>query len=257
VLQALREALPRERFIYHADTAHAPYGERGDAFVRARALAVARELIGAHGVKTLVVACNTATAAAVQELRAAWPSLPIVGLEPALKPAVAATRTGRVGVLATRGTLDSRKFQPLRAALEGQASFALQACDGLAAAIERADMPQVAACLSRYTGALAPFGADAGQIDTLVLGCTHYPLARPQIAAVVGPRVTLLDSGAAVARQTARVLQAAGLLRADAPDSAPARADAGGVHLLATGDVDALRRAARLWLNVAAPTVAL
>ena len=249
VLQALRQALPRERFIYHADTAHAPYGERGDAFVRARALAVARELIGAHGVKTLVVACNTATAAAVQELRAAWPSLPIVGLEPALKPAVAATRTGRVGVLATRGTLDSRKFQTLRAALEGQASFALQACDGLAAAIERADMPQVAVCLSRYTGALAPFGADAGQIDTLVLGCTHYPLARPQIAALVGPRVTLLDSGAAVARQTARVLQAAGLLRADAP----AQADAGGVHLLATGDVDALRRAARLWLNVAAP----
>ena len=259
VLQALRQALPRERFIYHADTAHAPYGERGDAFVRARALTVAQELIGAHGAKALVVACNTATAAAVQELRATWPGLPIVGLEPALKPAVAATRTGRVGVLATRGTLASRKFQVLRAALAGHTSFLLQPCDGLAAAIERAETPEVIACLTRYTGAIAPFGAEAGQIDTLVLGCTHYPLARSQIAALVGPRVTLLDSGAAVARQTARVLQAAGLLRAGEADanSAPAQPEPDSVRLLATGDVAALRRAARLWLDITAPAAEL
>ena len=246
VLHALRQALPGERFIYHADTAHAPYGERGDAFVEARALAVARELVGDHGAKALVVACNTATAAAIHQLRALWPGLPIVGLEPALKPAVAATRTGRVGVLATRGTLASRKFQTLRAALDGAASFMLQPCDGLAAAIERTDMPEVLACLARYTGAIGPFGAEAGQIDTLVLGCTHYPLARTQITALVGPKVNILDSGAAVARQTARVLQSAGLLSVSGPHAALSE-----VQFFATGDVAALRRAARQWLEIA------
>jgi len=251
VLHALRQALPGERFIYHADTAHAPYGERGDAFVAARALAVARELVGEHGAKALVVACNTATAAAIHQLRALWPGLPIVGLEPALKPAVAATRTGRVGVLATRGTLASSKFQALRAALDGAASFMVQPCDGLAAAIERTDIPEVLACLTRYTGAIGPFGVEAGQIDTLVLGCTHYPLARAQIAALVGPQVRILDSGAAVARQTARVLQSAGLLRLSAPATVAAPAAWSDVQFLATGDAAALRRAARQWLKIA------
>jgi glutamate racemase len=252
VLKALREALPHERFIYHADTAHAPYGERGDAYVLARALTVAHELIETHRVKSLVVACNTATAASIHELRAAWPALPIVGLEPALKPAVAATRTGRIGVLATRGTLTSRKFQALHAALEGRATFQLQPCDGLAAAIERADAPEIIAACARYTSAIGPFGTQSGQIDTLVLGCTHYPLALSHIAALVGPQVTLLDSGAAVARQTVRVLQSTGLLRAPEPDAAPPAQSRPGVLLLASGDAAALQRAARQWLGIAA-----
>ncbi|MFT4195636.1 glutamate racemase [Ottowia sp.] len=245
VLKALREALPHERFVYYADTAHAPYGERGDAFVLARSLAVARELVEDQGAKALVVACNTATAAAVHVLRATWPELPIVGLEPALKPAVAATRTGCIGVLATRGTLASRKFQALHAALAGQARFLLQPCDGLAAAIERLDTPEIIAASARWTGAIGRFGSEPGQIDMLVLGCTHYPLVRPQIAALVGPQVTLIDSGEAVARQTERVLRSTGLLRT------PGQAD-GRLHLLASGSTAALQRAARHWLGWAA-----
>ena len=245
VLKALRGALPHERFVYYGDTAHAPYGERGDAFVLARSLAVARELVEGEGAKALVVACNTATAAAVHVLRAIWPELPIVGLEPALKPAVAATRTGCIGVLATRGTLASRKFQALHAALAGQTRFVLQPCDGLAAAIERMDTPEIIAVSASCTRAIGQFGSESGQIDTLVLGCTHYPLARPQIAALVGPQVTLIDSGEAVARQTERVLRAASLLR-------PPELAEGRVHLLASGNAAALQHAARHWLGVAA-----
>jgi glutamate racemase len=244
VLKALREALPHECFIYHADTAHAPYGERDDTYVLARTLAVAHELIETHRAKLLVVACNTATAAAIHELRAVWPALPIVGLEPALKPAVAATRTGRIGVLATRGTLASQKFQTLHATLQGHASFQLQPCDGLATAIERADAAEIIAACARYTSAIGPFGTQPGQIDTLVLGCTHYPLALSHIAALVGPQITLLDSGAAVARQTMRVLQSSGLLHA--ADAAPPDQ----LRLLASGDPAALQRAARQWLGI-------
>jgi hypothetical protein len=138
VLRALQAELPHERFVYLADNGHAPYGERGDAFVAARTHAIAGHLRRAHGIKALVVACNTATAAAIHEARASHPGLPVVGVEPALKPAVAATRTGRVGVVATRGTLASGKFGRLLDSLRSQAEFIVQPCDGLAHAIERA-----------------------------------------------------------------------------------------------------------------------
>ena len=113
VLQALRAELPLERFVYLADSGHAPYGERGDAYVAARTHAISDFLCAQHHIKALVVACNTATAAAIHEARARHPQLPLVGVEPALKPAVAATRTGRIGVMATRGTLASAKFAQL------------------------------------------------------------------------------------------------------------------------------------------------
>ena len=138
VLRALRQALPREKFVYVSDAGHAPYGERDVAHVLARSVAVGGYLVQSHQVKALVVACNTATAAAIAALRARYPDLPIVGVEPALKPAAARSRTAVVGVLATRSTLASEKFQALLQAQPAQVRFVLQACDGLAAAIEQA-----------------------------------------------------------------------------------------------------------------------
>lgn len=138
VLQALRAELPQERFVYLADNGYAPYGERGDAFVAARTQAITAYLRNVHGIKALVVACNTATAAAIDQVRADHPTLPLVGVEPALKPAVTATRTGHVGVIGTRGTLSSARFARLQASLPRSVQWVVQPCDGLAYAIERA-----------------------------------------------------------------------------------------------------------------------
>jgi glutamate racemase len=160
----------------------------------------------AHGIQTMVVACNTATAAAVEQLRRQYPSLPIVGVEPALKPAAQTSRTHRVGVMATRGTLQSNKFKTLLDTLQGQADFTVQACDGLADAIERQDSARIEALCRQYTQAMGRFGSAPDEIDTLVLGCTHYPFAANTLRTLVGDQVQLLESGAPVARQTRRVL---------------------------------------------------
>ncbi|MFT4268791.1 MAG: glutamate racemase [Xenophilus sp.] len=245
VLQALREALPHERFVYHADSAHAPYGERGDAYVLARSRAVAQALIGAHGAKALVVACNTATAAAIHALRAAWPGLPVVGLEPALKPAVAASRTGRIAVLATRGTLASAKFLRLREAVAPQAQVVAVPCDGLADAIERADAGETEALCARYMRAAGPFGPQAGETDTVVLGCTHYPFALDALRRHAPAPVRFLDTGRPVATRTRQLLAGAGLL-------APADAG-GGLVLTGSGALLALEAAAHRWLKAVPP----
>jgi glutamate racemase len=166
VLRALRAQLPQEDFVYLSDAAHAPYGERTDDYVSARALRVADYLITQHGVKALVVACNTATAAGIQMLRARWPTLPIVGIEPALKPTAAASQTKRVGVMATRSTLQSAKFKTLLDNLQGQAEFVLQACDGLAAAIENGDDTTTRTLCATYVRAMGDFGQQPGQMDS-------------------------------------------------------------------------------------------
>ena len=241
VLRALRRELPHEDVVYFADTAWVPYGERGDAFVLERTLAVAQALIEERGIKLLVVACNTATASAIAALRARWPQVPIVGVEPALKPAAQATRTKRVGVLATRGTLASAKFRALHESLASQATFVLQPCDGLAAAIEADDGPRIEALCAQYVGALGPLGNAPGCIDTVVLGCTHYPFASPVIERLAGPGVTLLETGEPVARQTRRLLEQAGLL---GPGDAPGR-----LTLSCSGSQPALEAAAGRWLG--------
>lgn len=249
VLRALQAELPHERFVYLADAGHAPYGERGEAFVVERALAITDWLRRAHGIKALVVACNTATAAAIGRLRRQHPGLIVVGVEPALKPAVAVTRTGYVGVFATRGTLASGKFARLLQSLQGPTRFALQPCDGLADAIERAAAEpapggawtiKMKALCEHYTGAAGPFGTESGQIDTLVLGCTHYVFARDVLRALVGPDVQLVETGAPVARHTRQLLQRAGGL---APGSG-----ATDLQLFSTGDPQALQAAAARWL---------
>ena len=238
ILRALRAGLPAENFIYLADSGFAPYGERDDSFVVERARSVAQHLLDKHAIKALVIACNTATAAAVHVLRQELPELPIVGVEPALKPALALTRTGRIGVLATRGTLSSAKFRALHGALDRQATFLLQPCDGLADAIESDDSTRIAQLCERYTTALGGFGADEGAIDTLVLGCTHYPFVQDRLQALVGDAVRVVETGEPVARQTRRLLETASLLETAGP---------GSLCLQSTGDLPALQRAATRW----------
>ena len=242
VLRALRAQLPQEDFVYLSDAAHAPYGERTDDYVSARALRVADYLVAQHEVKALVVACNTATAAAILMLRARWPDLPIVGIEPALKPAAAASQTKRVGVMATRSTLQSAKFKTLLDSLQGQAQFVVHACDGLAAAIENGDDRTTQALCETYVRAMGDFGRQAGHMDQLVLGCTHYPLVSDILQSLVGSNVALLEAGAPVSLQTRRVLLQADLLFAG-------RA-AGSTKLLSTGTADALSGNALRWLGL-------
>lgn len=242
VLKALRAELPLEDFVYVADSGHAPYGERDDAFVIARSRAITQHLLTRHHIKALVVACNTATAAAIALLRQEHPELPIIGVEPALKPALAQSQTHHIGVMATRGTLSSAKFATLLASVAPQADFMCQPCDGLADAIERQDASKIRALCADYTRAIGQFGSKEGQIDTLVLGCTHYPLVSDELAQHVGTAVQLIDNGAPVARQTRRLLPQL------AQGSTP-----GQCRLLTTGDATAVQRAALHWLGLNCP----
>ncbi|MFN7155880.1 MAG: glutamate racemase [Acidovorax sp.] len=282
VLRALRAALPNERFVYLADSANAPYGERGDAYVGARTHAITDYLRSQHHIKALVVACNTATAAAIHEVRSSHPDLPLVGLEPAIKPALAVTKTGYVGVIGTRGTLTSAKFGKLMTSLADQAHFVVQPCDGLAHAIERSVARPLAASdpaatlasetgalCERYIHAMGAFGKDPGQMDTLVLGCTHYIFVEQELRALVGPDVQFIETGEPVARQTRRLLESARLLNLaphgvgagtanevacdSASESVLAEADAAldnRIRLLTTGPLPMLQAAADRWLNL-------
>jgi glutamate racemase len=242
ILKALRAELPHESFVYIADSGNAPYGEKGDAFVIERSHALTRTLLNDYSVKALVVACNTATAAAAKLLRADFPDLPLVGVEPALKPAVQLSQTRKIGVMATRGTLESTKFAALKASLADQAEFIIQPCDGLAAAIEMQDTSKIIALLAAYTPAIGKFGTKNGQIDTLVLGCTHYPFINDLLRVHTGANVTYIDTGEPVARQTRRLLEAAGTLNTST--------ELGDLQLFTTGDLPSFATLTKLWLGL-------
>jgi len=224
VLRHIRAQLPQEDLIYFADSGHAPYGDKTEQQVIDRSLAVASYLLQ-QGAKALVVACNTATIAAIKALRARYPDLPIVGVEPGLKPAAAISRNGKIGVLATERTLRGDKLLALREQVSNAtgATFILQPGVGLIERIEQSAMGSdpldaTSAMLERY---IAPLLAQG--VDTLVLGCTHYPFVQDAIARTVRTHtaepVTLVDTGEAVARQLTRLLDAASLRRTsnDAP----------------------------------------
>jgi len=208
VLREIRQLLPHEDLLYVADSAHVPYGDKPESHIRARSLALARFLHD-RGAKAIVVACNTATAAAVSLLREKLPTVPVIGMEPALKPAVNATRSGVVGVLATVGTLASARFAALLARYAGDVEVITQPCPGLVEQVELGDLngPLTQALVQRYTTPLLARGA-----DTLILGCTHYPFLRQVIAEITGPQVSLIHTGPAVARQVQRVLVDSALL---------------------------------------------
>jgi glutamate racemase len=201
VWRHIRAALPDARLIYVADSAHAPYGDKSPAYIEQRALAITGFLVE-QGAEAVVIACNTATAAAAAALRATF-SLPIVGMEPAVKPAVAATRSGVVGVLATVGTLESARFAALLDRYAGSVRIVTRGCPGLVEQVEQGDLagPDTRAMVWNY---LAPLLAEGA--DTVILGCTHYPFLAPLISELAGPKVALIDTGAAVARQLVRRL---------------------------------------------------
>jgi glutamate racemase len=202
VWRHVRAALPDARLIYVADSAHAPYGGKSPEYIEQRSLAIAQFLVE-QGAEAIVIACNTATAAAAAALRERF-ALPIVAMEPAVKPAVAATRSGVVGVLATVGTLESARFAALLDKHAGDVRIVTQGCPGLVEQIESGDLrgPRTRALVERYLAPLLAQGA-----DTVILGCTHYPFLAPLIAEVAGPDIALVDTGAAVARQLARRVQ--------------------------------------------------
>ena len=207
VLQRIRADLPHETLLYVADSGHAPYGNKSTELIARRAFAITEFLLG-QDAKAVVVACNTATAAAIARLRAHF-SLPIIGIEPALKPAVTTTRSGVVGILATGHTVRSDKFAALLDQHGHRARVMVQPCPGLADCVEHGELngPHPRALLERYLEPLLVAGA-----DTLVLGCTHYPFLIPLIQRLVGPDVAILDPSPAVARQLRRRLEAARLL---------------------------------------------
>lgn len=199
VLQHIRAALPDAHLIYVADSAFVPYGDKSPAYIESRSSIISRFLIE-QGAAAIVIACNTATAAAAAGLRRRY-ALPIIGMEPAVKPAVAASKRGVVGVLATTGTLESARFAALLEKYAGNVKIVTQSCPRLVEVVERGDLQGAEArqLVARYTTPLLKSGA-----DTIILGCTHYPFLTPLIREVVGAQVQLIDTGKAVARELKR-----------------------------------------------------
>jgi len=201
--EALRQ-LPDHDYLYFADSANAPYGEKLPEWIAQRSLSICQSLADA-GCQAIVVACNTATAEAIQSIRAQLKTIPIIGVEPGIKPAALQSQKGLVGVLATEATLKSDKFNALLATLPGDCRFIKQAGAGLVPLIESGQLhaPETAALLAQH---LQPMRA-AG-VDTLVLGCTHYPFLMPLILNQLGSSVRIVDTSDAVIRQLARQLEA-------------------------------------------------
>ena len=237
VLRHIHQNLPYENLLYFADSAYAPYGDRSEAEISARSLAVAEFLLQ-RGVKALVVACNTATTAAIKAIREAYPNLPVIGIEPGLKPAAAQSHSKIVGVLATKATLLSTRTLTLKKQISAASDvhFELQACVGLVDQIEKGELlsAQTAQLLRRYIAPLIEQDA-----DTLVLGCTHYPFVRPLIEEITGSLsinpIAIIDTGDAVSRQLTRVLSNNSLLQSPQQQ--------GNVTAFTTGSQTALKTA--------------
>ncbi|WP_339456659.1 glutamate racemase [Pseudomonas sp. EA_65y_Pfl1_P120] len=216
VLAEIQQLLPHESLLYVADCGHIPYGEKTPSFIRERSRQVAAFLCD-KGAKAFVIACNTATVAAVADLRQDYPDWPLVGMEPAVKPAAAATRSGVVGVLATTGTLHSAKFAALLDRFATDVRVITQPCPGLVELIETGDLnsPALRQLLQGYIEPLLSAGC-----DTIILGCTHYPFLKPLLAQMLPPSIILIDTGAAVARQLKRLLSERDLLAVGDPEPA-------------------------------------
>lgn len=236
-LRYIRQQLPHENLLYIADQAHVPYGPRSLTEIRHLTEQLVQFLL-AQQVKTVVVACNTASAAALTHLRQTFPYVPFVGMEPAVKPGAAQTRNGKVGVLATSGTFSSERYAHLTARFAQGVTVYEDPCQGLVELIEAGETNGATAERLLH-GCLAPMLA-AG-VDTIVLGCTHYPFVLPLIEKIVGAAVTIIDPSPAVARQTERVLQQHNLLNNSG--------EAGQTTLFTTGDSGQLSHLAEALLG--------
>ncbi len=207
VYRELVKLLPRERYIYFSDNAHCPYGEKTAEYIQERAHVITDILLG-MGADIIVVACNTATAAAIAGLRADYPDIPFIGMEPAVKPAALGTRSGVIGVLATAGTLKGSKYLHTRGQYEDDVRIVEHVGEGFVELVENGilDGPQAEETVRKSLQPLLEKGA-----DIIVLGCTHYPFLQPVIERLAGPQVKVIDPAPAVARQTLRVLQEKGI----------------------------------------------
>jgi glutamate racemase len=233
VLRYLRAQLPHEQIIYLADQANVPYGSRSLAEIRAFSEAITQYLLKLDA-KIIVVACNTASGAALTHLRQTFPGVPFVGMEPAVKPAAQQTKSGKVGVLATTGTFESQRYEALMARFAQGVDVFENPCRGLVDLIESGNLDGIET-ETLLRACVSPMLAEG--VDTLVLGCTHYPFVRPLLEKIAGPDVTIIDPAPAVARQTARLLQQHELL-ADGPDVHP-------VVALTTGEAARLEQFVR------------
>ena len=229
VYRELIKVLPKERFVYYSDNAHCPYGEKTAEYIQDRARFITDFLLE-KGADIIVVACNTATAAAIATLREEYPSVPFVGMEPAVKPAALGTRTGVIGVLATAGTLKGSKYLHTRGRFEDNVRIAEHVGQGFVELVEAGilDGPKADATVRASLQPLLDEGA-----DVIVLGCTHYPFLRPVIERIAGPGVQVIDPAPAVARQTLRLLQEREIPTCEGPFS---------VELYSSGDPAALTR---------------
>jgi len=208
VLREIWAQLPHQHTVYFADTAHCPYGSRSADEIRELSVSITEFLIQC-GAKVIVVACNTASAVSLHYLRERF-SIPIVGMEPAVKPGAERTHTGKVGVIATQVTFQGELFARLVERFANGVDVLTQACPGLVEQVEAGKLhdPETDRLLNLYLQPMVQAG-----IDSLVLGCTHYPFLREAIQRMVGPDVEIIDPAPAVARQTGRVLEKNGLLR--------------------------------------------
>ena len=224
VLRAVRELLPNEDLIYLADQAHVPYGSRTLAEVRRFSEGITHYL-SEQNTKLVVVACNTASAASLHHLRAVFPQIPFVGMEPAVKPAAETTRSGVVGVLATPATFQGELYASVIERFAVGVRVMQDTCRGLVMEIDQGnlDTPEVYSILEKALRSMLVDG-----IDTVVLGCTHFPFVIPAIETIVGPGVRVIDPSPAIARQVQRLLEAKGLLNKSL--------DQGRVEYCTTGD---------------------
>ena len=202
VLRAIRQSHPEEDLLYLADQAHVPYGLRSLTEVRQFSEDITRYFLQ-YGVKLVVVACNTASAAALHHLRNTFPEIPFVGMEPAVKPAAETTKSGVVGVLATPATFQGELYASVVERFANGVRILQDTCPGLVEQIERGNLD------GRETLAILRQALDGmleENIDTVVLGCTHYPFVIPQIETITGPQVRVIDPAPAIARQVGRLL---------------------------------------------------
>ena len=228
VLREIRKILPDERFVYFADNANCPYGEKSAAFITDRARAITDILLG-YGAEAVVVACNTATGAAISTLREEY-LIPFIGMEPAVKPAALLTQSGVIGVLATAGTLKASKYLNTKGRFEDDVRIEEHVGKGFVELVESLDLD------SEHTFEVVRESVEpllAAGADNLVLGCTHYPFLRPVIEQVCGPSVHIIDPAPAVARQLLKVMRERGIAEADAEP---------GLTLLSSGSTEVLEK---------------
>ena len=242
VLKEIRKVLPSERFIYYSDNAHCPYGEKSPEYIQERARVITRLLLD-KGADVIVVACNTATGAAIATLRAEF-DVPFIGMEPAVKPAALGTRSGVIGVLATAGTLKASKYLNTKEQFQDNVRIEEHVGEGFVQLVERGELDGPEA--ERVVRASLQPLLDAGA-DTIVLGCTHYPFLLPVIQRIAGPGVRVIDPAPAVARQLVHILTERGLLNSHsglADSHSGLDPESPALTLLASGNPTTLQRLA-------------